>query len=128
MTITTYNIVSNKDIYRKLTAELKEAFPDPSATLDFLTLEKLPYLVCARILKRASSPLSNLYEYRLQLSKKVYGIVTHEHIVFDFNLICFRLSYGVIGRLPRVTPEPGAEFNGYSVPAGVRLHTQLPFY
>jgi hypothetical protein len=47
MTIGTYNVVSNKDIYTKLTAELKEAFPDPNAKLDFLTLEKLPYLVCA---------------------------------------------------------------------------------
>lgn len=33
-----------------------------------------------------------------------------------------RLSFGVIGRLPRVTPEPGAVFNGYAVPASVRLH------
>jgi hypothetical protein len=32
-----------------------------------------------------------------------------------------RLSFGVIGRLPRVTPEPGAAFNGYAVPAGVSL-------
>ncbi|KLJ11397.1 hypothetical protein EMPG_09702 [Blastomyces silverae] len=30
----------------------------------------------------------------------------------------FRLSYGILGRLPRVVPEPGAEFNGYKVPAG----------
>ncbi|PGH17767.1 hypothetical protein AJ79_00908 [Helicocarpus griseus UAMH5409] len=29
-----------------------------------------------------------------------------------------RLSYGVIGRLPRVVPESGAEFNDYKVPAG----------
>lgn len=30
-----------------------------------------------------------------------------------------RLSFGVIGRLPRLTPEPGAVFNEYAVPAGV---------
>ncbi|CAG8026252.1 unnamed protein product [Penicillium salamii] len=29
-----------------------------------------------------------------------------------------RLSYGVIGRLPRIVPEPGAEFNGYFIPPG----------
>ncbi|KAJ5715840.1 uncharacterized protein N7483_013021 [Penicillium malachiteum] len=29
-----------------------------------------------------------------------------------------RLSYGVIGRLPRIVPEPGAEFNGYFIPGG----------
>lgn len=32
-----------------------------------------------------------------------------------------RLSYGVISRLARATPEGGATFNGYFVPAGVRL-------
>ena len=29
-----------------------------------------------------------------------------------------RLSFGVIGRLPRVVPEAGATFNGYYVPGG----------
>jgi hypothetical protein len=40
-----------------------------------------------------------------------------------------RLSFGVIGRLPRVVPDPGAEFNGYTVPAGVCSSTfrALPF-
>jgi len=28
------------------------------------------------------------------------------------------LSFGVIGRLPRVTPEPGVEFNGVFLPPG----------
>lgn len=45
LTISTYNVVRNPDIYAKLTAELKAAFPDPEARLDFVTLEKLPYLV-----------------------------------------------------------------------------------
>jgi len=44
MTLAAYNIVCNEDIYKNLAAELKEAFPDPSVELDFLTLEKLPYL------------------------------------------------------------------------------------
>jgi hypothetical protein len=39
-----------------------------------------------------------------------------------------RLSFGVIGRLPRVTPEPGAVFNGYAVPAGVCLEVQFLLY
>jgi hypothetical protein len=34
-------------------------------------------------------------------------------------LIGYRLSFGVVGRLPRVVPDPGAEFNGYHVPGGV---------
>ena len=29
-----------------------------------------------------------------------------------------RLSFGVIGRLPRVVPEPGATFHGHFLPAG----------
>ncbi|KAL7940118.1 benzoate 4-monooxygenase cytochrome P450 [Trichoderma barbatum] len=32
-----------------------------------------------------------------------------------------RLSYGVIGRLPRVVPAPGATFNGYFLPAGTTV-------
>lgn len=36
-----------------------------------------------------------------------------------------RLSYGVISRLARATPEGGATFNGYFVPAGVCTHAQL---
>lgn len=39
-----YYVVTNPHIYHALTEELREAFPDPSAELDYLTLEKLPYL------------------------------------------------------------------------------------
>ncbi|KLJ05946.1 hypothetical protein EMPG_10624 [Blastomyces silverae] len=78
MTIALYNSVLNREIYSRLTAEMKNAFPDPDAEFDLMTLEKLPYLV---------------------------GILR-------------RLSYGVIGRLPRVVPASGAEFNGHTVPAG----------
>jgi len=39
-----FYVVSNPHIYRALTKELQEAFPNPEAELDFLTLEKLPYL------------------------------------------------------------------------------------
>lgn len=45
MTIGTYNVVVNPDIYKKLTAELREQFPGPDAELGFAVLEKLPYLV-----------------------------------------------------------------------------------
>jgi hypothetical protein len=36
-----------------------------------------------------------------------------------------RLGYGPIGRLPRVVPEPGAFFQGYEIPAGVRHASEL---
>jgi len=45
MAIAMYGVVSNPAIHSKLAAELNSAFPDPLAMLDFITLEKLPYLV-----------------------------------------------------------------------------------
>lgn len=46
MTIATYHIINNLVIYATLQDELRQAFPDGNANLNFLTLEKLPYLVC----------------------------------------------------------------------------------
>jgi cytochrome P450 len=45
MTVAAYYVVRNPDIYKKLNAELKANFPDPNAKLDFVSLERLPYLV-----------------------------------------------------------------------------------
>jgi cytochrome P450 len=45
MTVATYEVISDPEMYRRLTAELKEAFPDANARLQFADLEKLPYLV-----------------------------------------------------------------------------------
>lgn len=45
MTIGAYHVISNQDMYKKLTAELTEAFPKDTVKLDFVTLERLPYLV-----------------------------------------------------------------------------------
>lgn len=44
LTIAAYNVVRNPDIYARLSAELKEAFPNPEGRLEFVALEKLPYL------------------------------------------------------------------------------------
>ncbi|OAT12006.1 benzoate 4-monooxygenase cytochrome P450 [Blastomyces gilchristii SLH14081] len=85
LTITAYNTVVNKEVYRMLKTELTTAFPDPKSEPTFAELEKLPFLTA--VIKEG-----------------------------------FRLSYGMLGRLPRVVPEPGAEFNGYRVPAGTSLH------
>ncbi|KAK0115636.1 hypothetical protein ONS95_000093 [Cadophora gregata] len=79
MTVAMHGVVRNPAIYAKLTAELNEAFPDPTVTLDFITLEKLPYLTA--VIKEG-----------------------------------LRLSYGVIGRLPRVVNEPGVSFHGFDIP------------
>jgi cytochrome P450 len=40
----TYFVVSNPEIYRTLTAEFKAAFPDRTDHLDYMCLDKLPYL------------------------------------------------------------------------------------
>jgi cytochrome P450 len=89
MEMAAYHVVSNSDIYDTLRKELVTAFPDPTASLDYATLEKLPYLT---------------------------GVVKEGQ----------RLSYGVISRLARATPQGGATFNGYYVPAGVSAQFRLP--
>jgi cytochrome P450 len=56
ITVALYETISNAEIYVKVVEELKQAFPDPNVRLDFLTLEKLPYLVrTANCSKRESS-------------------------------------------------------------------------
>ena len=46
ITVALYETISTPEIYVKVLGELKQAFPDPNVRLDFLTLEKLPHLVC----------------------------------------------------------------------------------
>jgi cytochrome P450 len=45
ITVAAYNVVQNPEIYSKLASELKAAFPNPNSKLDFIVLERLPYLV-----------------------------------------------------------------------------------
>ena len=45
MTVAAHNVVADQHIYRTLTEELKAAFPDPDEKLEYVTLEKMPYLV-----------------------------------------------------------------------------------
>jgi len=45
MNFAAIEVLSDPAKYKRLRAELIEAFPDPNAKLDYLTLEKLPYLV-----------------------------------------------------------------------------------
>ena len=48
MSIAAYHTLKNPEIYARLREELLQAFPDPTERLDFLILEKLPYLVSLR--------------------------------------------------------------------------------
>jgi cytochrome P450 len=50
MTVAAYNVVTNPEIYRTLTGELKAAFPNSGDNLDYVKLEKLPYLVSLAVI------------------------------------------------------------------------------
>jgi hypothetical protein len=40
-----FHVLNNKPVLERLTSELRTAWPDPDTHMDYLTLEKLPYLV-----------------------------------------------------------------------------------
>jgi cytochrome P450 len=44
MTVATYYVIHNPEIYKSLTEELQLAFPDPNERFPYTKLEKLPYL------------------------------------------------------------------------------------
>jgi cytochrome P450 len=46
MNFATIEVTNDPVLYKRLCEELREAFPDPNAKLDYLILEKLPFLVC----------------------------------------------------------------------------------
>jgi cytochrome P450 len=45
MTVAAFNVLYNQNIYKKLVAELENAFPNVNQRLPFVELERLPYLV-----------------------------------------------------------------------------------
>ncbi|KAK4069323.1 hypothetical protein Trihar35433_5902 [Trichoderma harzianum] len=57
--ILSYNVISNPDIYRRLRAELLEAYPDDTQEMKWITLEKLPYL------SLQAAPLSTVIFFQL---------------------------------------------------------------
>lgn len=50
MTVAAYNVVTHPEIYRTLTEELNATFPNADGKLDFVKLEKLPYLVSLMVI------------------------------------------------------------------------------
>lgn len=73
LTIAAYNIATNPEIYSRLTTELREAFPGPEPSMDFITLEKLPYLVsfCSRVRAMESIPVNKILDFDYQGSSTV---------------------------------------------------------
>lgn len=56
MTVAAYNVVINPDIYKTLVDELEAAFPNEDEPLDYIKLEKLPYLVSCVGLAQPNGP------------------------------------------------------------------------
>ncbi len=55
LAIGTWNLLRNPHMLQALKSELRQAIPEMNTTLDWVTLENLPYLV------RARSPVSNVH-------------------------------------------------------------------
>lgn len=45
LSITTFHVLNNRDIYHRLREELLAAYPDETTPMNWADLEKLPYLV-----------------------------------------------------------------------------------
>jgi cytochrome P450 len=94
-----FRILQNEKIYNRLFEELKTAIPDVHVSPKYTTLQKLPYLVCRNIAMTV----------RALLTKAQTACVKES----------LRVTYGVLGALPRVTPPGGVRVQGYEIPAGV---------
>lgn len=101
LSTTSYFIVSNPEIYRKLTDELKEAFPDPSVELKFLALEKLPYLTA--IIKEGLR-LSFGVPGRLPRVIETEGEVFNGYKVPHGTIV--GMSSWMVHRNPNIFPKP----------------------
>ncbi|KFY37873.1 hypothetical protein V494_04603 [Pseudogymnoascus sp. VKM F-4513 (FW-928)] len=101
MTMITYYVVSNPDVYRKLVAELTTAFPDQKTNLEYLKLEKLPYL-------------TSVIKEGLRLSYGVPGRLPRTIETPDAVFNGYRVSKGttvsmsawMLNRNPQNFPEP----------------------
>ncbi|RFU80096.1 cytochrome p450 [Trichoderma arundinaceum] len=86
-----FEVMSNPAVYKALTKELRDTFPDPK-DMRLPALEKLPYLTGTIKEALSITPLT--------------------------RVLLVRLNPGVPGRLPRVVPPDGATFNGFDLAPG----------
>jgi cytochrome P450 len=117
MTVAAFNVLHNSEIYKKLAAELRTRFPDPDSQLSFVELEKLPYLVS--LTRRATLPPCSPF-FTMENTQELTTFTSLKSATIRESL---RLSFGVVGRLPRLVPEPGATFNSHFLPAGTVVGT-----
>ncbi len=99
-----FHALNDKVIYRKLRAELDEAWPDKTQPFPLQALENLPYLV----------------HIQLHLLS-----VTDVGTKTAFIKESLRMSNGVVTPLPRVVQQR-MRISGYTVPAGVGLVSCCP--
>ena len=106
LTTGTWYLINNPDMLKLLRKELVEVLPDVDSgvTVDWATLEKLPYLV-------SFHPCSSS-----QTGILIILIPFPQRAVVKESL---RLSLGVCGRIPRVVPANGAVFCGRQIPPEV---------
>lgn len=98
---TTYYILSHPKVHQKLVSELKTAFPNKTHDLEYLTLEKLPYLAC--VIKEG-----------LRLSYSIPGrlprVVETEDATFNGYRVpkgtIVSMSSWMLNRDPKSFPEP----------------------
>lgn len=66
--ILSYNVIGNPDIYRRLRAELLEAYPDDTQEMKWITLEKLPYLVRIVVLNDSNETFFHLWTFQTNVT------------------------------------------------------------
>lgn len=78
LVVGTWNIVSEPRILQRLKDELWQAMPDKDDTLDWATLENLPYLVCTFVLHHSvSGRLTNVTHSELSSRKAFDSLMVH---------------------------------------------------
>lgn len=95
MTVAAYNIVTNPEMYETLTAELKAAFPDADDKIEYLKLEKLPYLVSLVTLSSNNTHgfLDRSYQRRTEVSllSELQILAKVEDYLLEFLGVCHAL-------------------------------------
>lgn len=111
MTMATYQLLQHPAALKRLQGELREAMPAADAgawkALPYEDLANLPYLVCGYLHFLTKDDLSQ----RNGTDHK-----TNKTAVIKEAL---RMSYGLMGRLPRVVPASGMRVLDCYIPAGV---------
>jgi cytochrome P450 len=103
MTMTSYYVITNPEIYRTLTAELENAFPNSTTKLDYSKLDKLPYLTA--VIKEGLR-LSFGVPGRLPRVIETQDVVLNGYSVPRGTIV--GMSSWMMHRNPKIFPNPDA--------------------